>query len=99
MQITKECQAEKLVLRLSGRLETATAPELQKVVDKELGSIVELVMDMANLDYISSAGLRVLLTAFKKMKEKGGSMVVQHVNESVREVFEITGFNEILNVQ
>lgn len=99
MQIKPEKQEEKLILKLGGRLETSTAPELQKVVEQELEEIMELELDLEHLEYVSSAGLRVLLAASRKMKEKNGSMTVQHVNEDVMEVFVITGFNEILDIQ
>ena len=99
MLIEKEKQEKKLILKLSGRLETATAPMLQEMIEKEQEDVTELKLDMENLEYVSSAGLRVLLAATKKMNAKGGSMVVYHVNEAVMEVFEITGFNEILNIQ
>lgn len=99
MQIEREKQEEKLTLKLSGRLETSTAPMLLEIVEKELEDVTELRMDMKNLEYVSSAGLRVLLTATKKMNAKGKTMVVEYVNEDVMEVFEITGFKEILNIQ
>lgn len=99
MQIEKERQKEKLTLKLIGRLETSTAPELQKVVEQDLEGITELKMDMKKLEYVSSAGLRVLLAATKKMTAKGGTMTVHCVNEEVMEVFEITGFEEILDIR
>lgn len=99
MQIEREKQEEKLTLKLSGRLETSTAPMLLEIVEKELEDVTELRMDMKNLEYVSSAGLRVLLTATKKMNVEGKTMVVEYVNKDVMEVFEITGFKEILNIQ
>lgn len=99
MQIEQIREKERLTLRLEGRLETSTAPELQRVVEKELEDVTELWMDLERLEYVSSAGLRVLLAASKKMKAKGGSMTVRNVNEEVMEVFEITGFNEILDIR
>lgn len=99
MQIEQERQEDKLTLKISGRLETSTAPELQTVVDRELEGITELRMDIKDLEYVSSAGLRVLLAATKKMKAKEGIMTIHHVNEDVMEVFEITGFKEILNIR
>lgn len=99
MLIEQEKKEEKLILKLSGRLETSTAPMLQEAVEKVQKDVTELRLDMKKLEYISSAGLRVLLAATKKMKEKGGGLVVYHVNEEVMEVFEITGFNEILSIQ
>lgn len=99
MQIEQVREEEKLILKISGRLETSTAPELQGVVENELDGVADLWMDLETLEYVSSAGLRVLLAASKKMKARGGNMIVQHVNEEVMEVFEITGFKEILNIR
>lgn len=99
MQIEKEKQEKMLILKLGGRLETSTAPKLQEVVEKELEEVTELRLDMKNLEYVSSAGLRVLLAASKKMKAKNAVMTVYNVNEEVMEVFKITGFNEILSIQ
>lgn len=99
MQIEKEKQEKMLILKLSGRLETSTAPKLQEVVEKELEEVTELRLDMKKLEYVSSAGLRVLLAASKKMKAKNAVMTVYNVNEEVMEVFKITGFNEILSIQ
>lgn len=99
MQIEQDRQEEKLALKLSGRLDTSTAPMLQETVEKELDDVTELGVDMEKLEYVSSAGLRVLLAATKKMKAKGGTMTVHHVNEEIMEVFEITGFNEILDIR
>lgn len=99
MQINQERQEEKLTLKISGRLETATAPELQKVVDGGMDGVTELRMDIKELEYVSSAGLRVLLAAAKKMKAKNGTMTICNANKGVMEVFEITGFKEILGVR
>ena len=86
-----------LTIALEGRLDTTTAPELEQEI-KNLDGVTELVMDFARLDYISSAGLRVLLSAQKKMS-KQGSMKVIHANEMVLEVFEVTGFSDILTIE
>ena len=99
MQIDQERQDDKLTLKISGRLETLTAPDLQKVVDLELGEITELKLDIKELEYVSSAGLRVLLAATKKMKAKGGTMTIYHANKEVMDVFAITGFKDILNIR
>lgn len=99
MQIESNRTQGCLELKLSGRLETSTAPELQAVVEKELEGTDELKLDMEGIEYVSSAGLRVLLAASKEMKAKGGNMIVSHVNDDVMEVFEITGFKEILNIE
>lgn len=99
MQIEPNKTDGSLYLKLSGRLETSTAPMLQEVVDTQTDDISELLMDMENIEYVSSAGLRVLLAASKKMKAKDGRMTVSHVNDDVMDVFEITGFNEILDIR
>lgn len=96
MEIVKERQGDSLTLRLSGRLDTGTSPELQEVVTKELDGVKHLAVDMAELEYITSAGLRVLLNAAKKIDAAEGSMVVKNANEDIREVFKITGFDDIL---
>ena len=96
MEIVKERQGDSLTLRLSGRLDTGTSPELQEVVTKELDGMKHLAVDMAELEYITSAGLRVLLNAAKKIDAAEGSMVVKNANEDIREVFKITGFDDIL---
>ncbi len=99
MQIESNKTQGCLNLKLSGRLETSTAPKLQEVVEKELEGTDELRMDMEGIEYVSAAGLMFLLTASKEMKAKGGNMFVSHVNDDVMEVFEITGFKEILNLE
>lgn len=99
MEITQERDKEKLTVMLSGRLETATASQLQEVVDEEHSGILYLQIDMENLEYVSSAGLRVLLSAGKKMKAADGTMIITGANEEIKKVFKITGFDTILNIQ
>ena len=98
MTINKERNNETLTLVIEGRLDTVTAPELEKVVNEETADIKELVLDMNALEYISSAGLRVLLAAQKKMN-KQGSMKLKDVCDAVMEVFEMTGFADILVIE
>lgn len=98
MEITKNVDGKKLTLAVSGRLDTTTAPELEEVVKESVEGIEELEIDFTNLEYISSAGLRVLLAAQKIMSEQG-SMVIKGVNETVKEVFEVTGFCDILTIE
>ena len=85
-------------LVLSGRLDTVTAPQLEAELEKILSDSDALVLDMANLEYISSAGLRVILKAPKAMNTKG-TMTLIHVGESIMEVFDITGFSDFLNIE
>ena len=98
MTITKKLENSKLTLTVSGRLDTVTAPELEAEIKQSVDGITDLVLDFSSLDYISSAGLRVLLSSQKIMKQKG-SMVVTHVNETVMEVFDVTGFSDILTIE
>ena len=97
MTITKNQDGSKLTVKLEGRLDTMTAPELEKSLADSLDGITELTFDMEGLEYISSAGLRVLLATQKTMN-KQGEMKVAHVQEMVIEVFEVTGFNDILTI-
>ncbi|MBQ2370066.1 MAG: STAS domain-containing protein [Peptococcaceae bacterium] len=85
-------------LKIIGRLDTTTAPELEATVDGCIAGLKELVMDCSELEYVSSAGLRVILKAQKLMNAQG-TMKVIHVNETIMEVFEITGFADILNIE
>ncbi len=96
MKINKHTEGTCLEIALEGRLDTNTAPELEDELKASLNNVTELVLDFADLEYISSAGLRVLLSAHKTMK---GQMTVKNVNEVVNEVFEVTGFIDILNIE
>ena len=98
MPIEKKVNGTALEIALEGRLDTMTAPELEKELNASLGSADSLTLDFSKLEYISSAGLRVLLSAHKVMSGKGG-MKVTNVNEIVQEVFEVTGFADILNIE
>ncbi len=98
MIISQERDGGKLTIALSGRLDTTTAPELEETLKGALDGVTELELDLKALEYISSAGLRVLLSA-QKVMNKQGSMVVLNANESIMEVFEVTGFTDILTVR
>ena len=98
MTITKNLNGTALEIALAGRLDTMTAPELEAELNKDLGGADSLTLDFGKLDYTSSAGLRVLLTAHKAMAAKGG-MKICNVNEVVQEVFEVTGFADILTIE
>lgn len=98
MNITKELNGDRLTIALEGRLDTMTSPELEKELQGCLADISELTLDLGKLDYISSAGLRVLLTAHKALLGRNG-MKVTNVNEIVMEVFEVTGFADILAIE
>lgn len=98
MEVVKLQEGTKLTVALTGRLDTNTAPQLEEVVKSIDDSVNELVYDFANLEYVSSAGLRVLLITQKLMANRGKFTII-NVDESVKEVFEITGFDEILTVE
>ncbi|MBR3474133.1 MAG: STAS domain-containing protein [Oscillospiraceae bacterium] len=98
MKITKKQNASSLEIALEGRLDTTTAPELERAMKESLDGVSELTMDFEKLEYISSAGLRVLLSAQKKMSRQGGMKLV-HVGEIIMEVFEVTGFTDILTIE
>ncbi len=98
MTISKTQEGKNLTLALEGRLDTMTAPELEAELNVSLKDAESLTLDFSKLEYISSAGLRVLLSAHKAMSGKEG-MKVTNVNEIVREVFEVTGFADILTIE
>ncbi len=98
MTIEKTLNGAEAVLALSGRLDTMTAPELEAELKPLMDSISSLTLDFEKLDYISSAGLRVLLSAHKTLAKKSGLKIV-HVNEIVQEVFDVTGFSDILTIE
>ncbi len=97
MDILMEPVGTALLVTVSGRLDTTTAPQLEQELNASLDEVTELVLDFAELEYLSSAGLRVLLGAQKRMNQQG-SMVVKNVNQVIMEVFDITGFSGILTI-
>ena len=98
LNINKTIENGKALFALGGRLDTTTAPELEKALRESLPGVNELTLDFAALDYISSAGLRVLLSA-QKIMSRQGSMKIRNVNETVLEIFEVTGFSDILTIE
>ena len=98
MTINKEQNGSQLTVAIEGRLDTTTAPELEQELKDSLSGVTELTIDLGKLDYISSAGLRVLLWAQKTMNQQG-SMKVTNVQEVVSELFEVTGFADILTIE
>ena len=98
MQINKVKADSTLTLALAGRLDTNTAPALEAELNDNLDGVTELVLDFADLEYISSAGLRVILSAQKAMNAKG-KMVIKNVCADIMDVFDITGFSDILTVE
>ena len=98
MTITKNQNGTHLDLALEGRLDTTTAPQLEAELKQSVNGVTELVLDFSGLEYLSSAGLRVLLSAQKVMNRQG-SMVIRNVNETIHEIFEVTGFVDILTIE
>ena len=96
--ITKNFDGDKAVFKLKGRLDTNTSPELEKELRESLGGVNELTLDFEGLEYISSAGLRVLLEAQMNMVARGGMKLI-HVGDMAMQVFEVTGFAEILTIE
>lgn len=98
MTINKNVNGTECVLTLAGRLDTTTAPHLESEIKSSVNGITLLTLDFEALEYLSSAGLRVIL-ATQKIMNKQGKMVVKHVNETIMEVFEVTGFVDILTIE
>ena len=98
MTTNKLFEGERLTLTLSGRLDTNSSPALEAELKQSVGGVKELIFDFSGVEYISSAGLRVLL-AMQKLMNQQGEMVLQNVNEAVMEVFEVTGFSDILSIE
>ena len=98
MKINKKQEGSKLVIALEGRLDTTSAPDLEKELKTSLDGVTDLTLDLTNLDYISSAGLRVLLSTHKTMM-KQGQMKVTNASDIVKEVFDVTGFSDILTIE
>ena len=98
MKIDSNKNAETLIVNVEGRLDTTTAPALDKTITEDISANTNLILDLKGLEYISSAGLRVLLSAQKRM-QKQGSMKLKNVCEEVMEVFEMTGFADILEIE
>jgi len=98
LNINKKQDGSKLTVELEGRLDTATAPQLENELKESIGGVSVLLMDFSKLEYISSAGLRVLLSA-QKIMNKQGSMKLTNVNDVINEIFEVTGFCDILTIE
>jgi len=98
MEIIKKVEGSTLNVAIEGRLDTTTAPELEAALKNDLEGIIDLKFDFSKLEYISSAGLRVLLSS-QKVMNKQGSMVITNVNETIMEIFEVTGFVDILTIE
>ena len=98
MTIEKNLNGTELTVTITGRLDTTTAPQLEAEFKQNINGVEKLVLDFAALEYLSSAGLRVLLAA-QKVMNKQGEMVVRNVNETISEIFEVTGFSDVLTIE
>ena len=98
MEIKMIKEEDQLTVAVEGRLDTLTSPELEEKIKPELDSLKKLIFDFASLEYISSAGLRVLLMAAQAMEDKG-EMIVRNVNSDIMDIFEVTGFVDILKIE
>ncbi len=98
MEIRKTVDNEELTVDVNGRIDTTTAPSLEETLKESYDSCNKLIIDFAQVEYISSAGLRVLLSAQKVMGKKGG-LVIRNVDEAIMEIFEVTGFSDILTIE
>ena len=98
MTIDRNVDGAKTQLKISGRLDTSTAPELESTIDACLSGVEELIIDFEGLEYVSSAGLRVILKA-QKLMNKQGDMRIINVNDTILEVFDITGFADVLTIE
>ena len=98
MTIEKNLNGTELTVTITGRLDTTTAPELEASLNESYNGVTKLVLDFASLEYLSSAGLRVLLAA-QKVMNKQGEMIIKNVNETINEIFEVTGFIDILTIE
>ncbi len=98
MQLSKNSEGSRLTISVSGRVDTVTAPELESFINENTNGVTELILDLKDMSYTSSAGLRVLLKAQKLMNQQG-SMKVTNVQSDVMEIFEMTGFSDILTIE
>lgn len=98
MTIEKIVNESELEIKLTGRLDTTTAPQLEGELKKSISGAKKLVLDFSELEYLSSAGLRVLLAA-QKIMNKQGEMIIRNVNETISEIFEVTGFSDVLTIE
>ena len=99
MNISKNYNDKELTLTVEGRIDTLTSKELEDEITAELGNFDSLILDFANLEYISSAGLRVLISTQKKLKADNIPMIIKNVTDSVNEIFRMSGFDKILKIE
>lgn len=99
MDIKKNYNEKELTLEVGDRIDTITAPDFENEINDEMGNFDSLIIDFANLEYISSAGLRVLIATQKKLKGEGIPMVIKNVNDTINEIFRMSGFDKILKIE
>ena len=99
MNIIKKYDKKELTMSIEGRIDTITSQILDKEINEEFGNFDSLILDFTNLEYISSSGLRVLITAQKKLKEDSIPMIIKNVNDTINEIFKMSGFNKILKIE
>lgn len=98
MEVTKEAKNNELLIRVSGRLDTTSSPVLEKELSEIEDNITTVILDFAKLEYVSSSGLRIILSLQKQMNKKG-KLIIRNVGNMVKEVFDITGFSSILTIE
>ena len=99
LQINKESEGDLLTVHISGDLNIKTSPQLEDELTKSIGGVKKLILDFSNVEYISSAGLRVLLSTEKNMRRQGGSMILRHVNPAVKEIIRLAGFLQVMHIE
>ena len=99
MDVTKKQNGSELLLELSGSIDSGTSPELNAVIEQSLKGVNSLILDFKKIDYISSAGLRVLLATFKTLSGRGGNMIIRYPNQNVMDIFTMTGFDNSLTIE
>lgn len=99
MDITKNFNGKELTLSVKGRIDTITSKDLDKEINDEIGNFESLILDFTDLEYISSAGLRVLITTQKKLKPENIPFIIKNVDDNVKEIFRMSGFNKILKIE
>lgn len=99
MDIQKNYNEKELTIEIGDRVDTVTAPDLENEINDELGNFNSLILDFTNLEYISSAGLRVLVSTQKKLKSEDIPMTIKNVNDTINEIFKMSGFDKILKIE
>jgi anti-sigma B factor antagonist len=99
LSITKTKDGDKLTVKIKGEMDSSNASQFSETVEEDLDSVMEIFIDMSELDYTTSAGLREMLAAYQVLDEKDGRMVLQHPNDEIKEVLELTGFVHFLEVE